>query len=91
MRYLSGFAGRVRIGYYGRGSQVQAGTVSQALTAIGKTISLALDNNPAKEEHSSKLAPRLRQTLDGWEKEDPPTTKKLPVEVDIPELLAKVG
>ena len=91
MRCLSGFAARVRTGCYGRGSQVQAGTVSQALTAIGKTISLAFDNNPVKEKYSSKLAPRLRQTLDGWEKEDPPTTKKLPAEVDIPELLAKVG
>ena len=29
--------------------------------------------------------------LDGWSKADPPTVKKLPVEVDIPEFLANVG
>ena len=29
--------------------------------------------------------------LDGWSKEDPPTLKKLPVEADVPELLAKQG
>ena len=29
--------------------------------------------------------------LDGWRKEDPPTTKQLPVEADVPELLAERG
>ncbi len=28
---------------------------------------------------------------DGWRKEDPPTTKQLPVEAEVPELLAKKG
>ena len=89
IRALSGFAARVRSGYYGRRKQVQAGTVSQALSAVGTTISLAVGCNPIKEKYSTKLAPRLRQMLDGWSKEDPPTMKKLPVEVDIPEFLAK--
>jgi hypothetical protein len=29
--------------------------------------------------------------LDGWRKDDPPTTKKLPVEADVPEHLCNVG
>ena len=29
--------------------------------------------------------------LDGWWKEDPPTLKQLPVEVDMPEFLAAAG
>ena len=29
--------------------------------------------------------------LDGWRKEDPATTKKLPVEADVPEFLAERG
>ena len=36
---------------------------------------------------SDKLAPRLQQMIDGWEREDPPTLKKLPVEADVPELI----
>ena len=35
--------------------------------------------------------PRLKQTLDGWRKSDPPTRKKLPVEADVPEYLAEVA
>ena len=40
IRGLTGFAQRVRTGYYGRGRQVQAPTVTGAITAIGQTISL---------------------------------------------------
>ena len=29
--------------------------------------------------------------MNGWRKGDPPTTKKLPAEADMPELLAKVA
>ena len=38
-----------------------------------------------------RFLPCLAILLDGYEKEDPPSSKKLPVEVDIPELLVKVG
>ena len=40
---------------------------------------------------SDKLLPRLQQTYDGWRKEDPPTTKMLPVESDVPEWLVAEG
>ena len=40
---------------------------------------------------SDKLLPRLQQTYDGWRKEDPPTTKMLPVESDVPEWLVSRG
>jgi hypothetical protein len=37
------------------------------------------------------MLPRLQQMYDGWRKEDPPTTKQLPIEADIPEYLANLG
>ena len=37
------------------------------------------------------MIPRLQQTLDGWRKEDPATTKQLPVEADVPEFLVTIG
>ena len=40
---------------------------------------------------SDKLLPRLQQTYDGWRKEDPPTSKMLPVESDVPEWLVAKG
>ena len=91
VRALSGFAAHVRSGIYGRKKQVRAGTVNSALTAIGTTISLARGINPTKVDHTNNLLPRLAQMLEGWRKSDPPTVKKLPVAIDIPELLAEVG
>ncbi len=88
---LKGFAGQVRMGTYGRGQQVQAGSVSSAITAIGQAIALATNTNPTKIVGSDKLLPRLQQMLDGFHKADPPTTKQLPVEVDVPEFLVKLG
>ena len=47
--------------------------------------------NPTKLEGSEKLLPRLAQMIEGWKRDDPPVVKKLPVEVDVPELLARLG
>jgi hypothetical protein len=91
VRLLTGFAGRVRTGYYGRGKQVQAGSVSSAITAIGQTIALATNTNPTKIKGSEKLLPQLQQMLDGFRKADPPTTKQIPVEADVPGYLVKLG
>jgi hypothetical protein len=88
---LKGFAGCVRTGYYGRGKQVQAGSVSSAIMAVGQAIALATNTNPTKVVGSDKLLPRLQQMLDGFRKVDPPTTKQLPVEADVPEFFVKVG
>ena len=90
-RLLTGFAARVRSGFYGRKAQVSTGAVNSAITAIGTTIALARGINPTKIEHSDKLIPRLSQMFDGWRKADPPVIKKLPVEVDVPELLCRAG
>jgi hypothetical protein len=91
VRVLTGFAARVRQGYYGRGKRVASGTVVSTITAVGQEIALACGTNPTKITGSEKLLPRLPQILDGWRKEDPPTTKQLPVEADVPELLLERG
>jgi hypothetical protein len=88
---LTGFVARVCKGLYGRGKRVQTGTVVGALTAVGQEIALACGETPTKVTGSKKLLPRLQQIYDGWRKEDPPTTKQLPVEANVPELLAEKG
>ena len=65
--------------------------MSAALTAVGQTIALAHEVNPVKLNNSKELVPRLSEMLSGFRKVDPPTMKKMPVEVDIPELLAQTG
>jgi hypothetical protein len=91
MRCLSGFAAIQRAGVYGRGKQVQAGTVSGALTAVGQKIALDYEINPTKRLGSDKFAPRLAEMLTGWAKDDPATVKKMPVEADVPEFMAEQG
>ena len=91
VRLLTGFAARVRSGYYGRKKQVGAGTVSKALTAVGQTIAMERGVNPTKLAQSKDLLPQLAQTVEGWRKADPPTNKQMPVESDVPELLAATG
>jgi hypothetical protein len=85
------FAAAVRIGYYGQGRQVRSSTVSTALSAVNKTISMATNRNPFKVEGCKSFIPKLQQTLDGWERDDPPIEKKMPVEVDVPEFLVRCG
>lgn len=89
VRAISGFAGRLRTGYYGRGRQITAPAVTSTITAIGTTIALATGHNPTKMNGAQdKLVPRLSQMFQGWKKEDPPTIKKLPVGIDIPEYIS---
>ncbi len=87
IRLLSGFAARVRTGFYGKGNHVENCTDSSALTAVGQTIALACDANPIKAVGSECLLPRLQVMLDGYRKVDPPTRKTLPVQADVVELL----
>jgi hypothetical protein len=74
VRLLLGFARRVRTGYYGRGKQVQASSVSSAIMAVGQAITLAMNTHPTKIVGLDKLLPRLQQMLDGFQKVNPPTT-----------------
>jgi len=91
VRALSSFAGRVRSGALGRGRKVQANTVVSAISAVGQTIALDYGVNPTKQDGSEKFLLRLQIIVDGMRKEDPMTTKKLPVESDVPEYLARIG
>ena len=52
---------------------------------------MATGANPTKVHGSDKYAPRIAQMLDGWDRADPATVKKLPVEADVPEWLAMAG
>jgi len=91
IRALGGFAGRCKTGYYGFGREVQSGTVSKAFTAISQAISMDCGYNPLKMNGTDKLLHPLQRILDGFKKWDKPTTKKLPVEVGLVELLCTLG
>ena len=88
---IRGFTACVHSGRYGQGKQVAIGTVSGALLAVGTTIDLAYEINPTKSQGEKTLVPRLAQMMEVWRKEDPPTKKKLPVGINVPEFLSELG
>ncbi len=91
VRALTGFAERVRQGKYRWGKRVATETVVGAIIAVGQEVALVCGQNPRKIVGSEKLLPRLSQIFDGWRKEDPPTTKQLPIEANVPKLLVERG
>ena len=52
---------------------------------------MAYEGNPTKTQGEKTLVPRLAQMIEGWRKEDPPTKKKIPVRIDVPEFLEELG
>lgn len=62
-----------------------------AIMAIDTTISVARGVKPKQIEHSDKLILWLSQMLYGWNRDDPPTLKTLPVKADVPKLLSTLG
>jgi len=86
---IMGFSARIKSGWYGHGHQVANGTVTTALTAVGQAFSVDDRGNPLKPQGSKDYHHEVKVKLDGWKKDDPPTMKKLPIEVDIPEYLVE--
>ena len=91
IRSISGFAGRVKTGFFGYSREVGSSTVRTALTAVGQKISMDRGYNPLKLNGSDKYLYPLQRMLEGFRKWDAPTNKKLPVEVDVVNLLCAGG
>ncbi len=52
---------------------------------------MVVGNNPTKLIGSDKFLPALQILINGYAKEDPPTGKMLPIELDVPQLLVDMG
>ena len=85
---ITAFAARVRTGYYGQGRQIQVQSVTQALSAISKTIELAGYRSPVYRAPSVYNLPIARQ-VEGYRREDPPSVPQLAVPVSVPESMAE--
>ena len=74
------FAARVRSGSYGLGHRVKAGSVTDALSAISKTIELA--GRPSQLYRSDgKYQLFIERVVEGFCRNDPPTVPQLAVPV----------
>ena len=80
---ITGFASRVRTGFYGRGNQVKVQSVSEALAAISKTIELAGEQSPLYKSHNIYKLP-IERLIEGYRREDPPAIPQLALPVIVP-------
>ena len=79
---VGAFAARVRRGVYGLKGQVRVGTVSDALSAISKTIELAGKRSPLYRA-DTKYQLVIERQLEGYRRLDPPSVPQLAVPVSI--------
>ena len=89
------FGAAARKGDYSNCQQVAKASVSTATSVIGQIITMDGHNgkkNPVMQEGSTKkFIEPVHRMLQGFANNDPPTTKKLPVDVDVPEFLCDLG
>jgi hypothetical protein len=87
---LTAFAARVRTGYFGRGSQVRVPSVTEALSAVAKTLQLAGEQSPIHEAEGIYKIPVAR-LVEGYRREDPPSVPQLAIPVSVPEEMQRAG
>ena len=85
---LTAFAARVRTGHYGRRCQVKVQTVTDALSAISKTIELAGLQSPVYRAHNVYTLP-IQRCIEGMRRQDPPAVPQLALPIEVPTFLAK--
>ena len=86
-----GYGACIRSGYFGKGKQVQASTVTIAITAVGKKIAMDTNTNPTKLVGSEQLIMCIQELLGKYPIADPPTEKELSIKADVPKLLFELG
>jgi len=81
---LQAFMEWVRQGHIGRGTQVKAGSIQDALGAISKTFELGGLSNPIYKPGTDRLNARHQCRLEALRRSDPPTQPLLAVPVTVP-------
>ncbi|MGH7974259.1 MAG: hypothetical protein ACREBR_01940 [bacterium] len=90
VRAITGFAARVRSGYYGRGKQVGVQEVTVALSAIGSTFEMDSRQNPIKKDEKRYIKP-IELQIESYRREDPAPKVHLAVPVSLVNWLSKQG
>ena len=80
---ITGFAARVRTGFYGHGHQIKVQSVTDALAAISKTIELVGQQSPIYKAHNVYKLP-IERLVEGFRREDPPAIPQLALPVTVP-------
>ena len=80
---VTAFAARVRSGHFGKKRQIAVQGVSDALSAISKTIELADLQSPLYQA-PNKYTLQIERSLEGWRREDPLAIPQLAIPITVP-------
>jgi len=81
---IQAFTEWARRGNMGRGHQIKAGTVQDAISAIGTSFELAGFPNPLFQHGTKTYHKRLHRQIEAFHREDPPAKPQLAVPVRVP-------
>jgi len=84
---ITAFAARVRTGSYGLKRQITVQSVTQALSAISKTIELAGYRSPVYRSPNVYNL-QVERLVEGYRRQDPPSVPQLAVPIEVPENMA---
>ena len=87
---ITTFGARVRTGCVGKGNTVKVQTVTDALSAISKTIELAGEPSPIYKAEKTYKVPVAR-LVEGFRREDPPPIPQLAVPIAVPAQCQQTG
>jgi hypothetical protein len=87
---LTAFAARVRSGYFGRGTQVRVPSVTEALSAVAKTLQLAGKPSPIHEAEGVYKIPVAR-LVEGYRRQDPPSVPQLAIPLSVAQEMQQRG
>ena len=87
---ITAFAARVRSGYYSCGREIRVSEVTEAISAISKTIELAGYQSPVyRSPNVYNLS--IQRLVKGYRREDPPSVPQLAVPVPVPDNMADIA
>ena len=87
---ITAFAARVRTGSYGLKHQITVQSVTQALSAISKTIELAGYRSPVYRSPNVYNL-QVECLVEGYRRQDPPSVPQLVVPIEVPENMANTA
>ena len=90
IRSVTGFAGQVRTGHYGRGNTVSCARVATAVRAIGQTCEMERGYNPLYRAPERYLRP-IELMFAGFRRDDTIPVPEIAVPVSVPQQCAMAG
>ena len=90
IHHITSFGAMVRTGELGHGKQIRVGSVRTAIASVAQAIAMDRGKTPLHNECGEYYMP-ISLMLEGFQRQDPPSEKKLAVGIELVEECCKRG